>query len=208
MTRIDHVVMATSDLELGAAQLQHDFGLATEPGGRHPRFGTINRLMPMDEQYLELVAVADPERAASNPFGRAVAAAARYKGMRALAVCLQGPDLEAVAGRLGLPIEAGSRITPDGVDLSWRTVGMAEAFSQTQLPFFIAWDSRATHPSRANGNDRLGSARLTRVEIGGNPEEVTKWVGGEVPGLIPIGGSPGIRSVVIAMADGGTVTIR
>ena len=137
-----------------------------------------------------------------------MAAAARSKGMRVLAVCLQAPDLEAVAGRLGLPIEAGARITPDGVDVGWRTVGMAEAFSQTQLPFFIAWDSRAMHPGHTSGDDRLGAPRFARVEIGGNPEEVTKWVGGEVPGLITIGGSPGIRSVVIAMADGGTVTIR
>jgi hypothetical protein len=207
MTRIDHVVMAAFDLEQGAALLQAEHGLATVPGGRHPDFGTSNRVFPMAEQYLELVAVTDPERAARHPFGRAVAAQARPGEVSALAVCLKTPDLEAVAARLRLPIESGHRTSPEGKRISWRTVGLAEACSSSRLPFFIDWDSRSLHPSHLAADDRTRSARFTLVEVGGDHEQVAGWVGAPVSNLVVTGGGPGIQRVTISFGDGVTVSL-
>lgn len=207
MTRIDHVVLATGDLELGAAQLLAEHGLASAPGGRHPDFGTSNRLVPMEEQYLELVAVTDPERAASCAFGRAVAALARPGEIGLLAVCLEASDLEAVAARLGLPIESGRRTSPDGARVSWRTVGFNQAFSPSRLPFFISWDTGSTHPSHMAVADRAKSARFTRVELGGDREQITAWLGAPVPNLVLTGGPPGVHRVEISCGEAVTVSL-
>lgn len=64
----DHLVLAARDLATGAAWLESRLGVALQPGGRHARMGTHNRLLGLGEDlYLELIAV-DPQAA---PPGRA-----------------------------------------------------------------------------------------------------------------------------------------
>jgi Glyoxalase-like domain len=54
---LDHVLIATPDLEAAAAELDDRYGLTNVPGGRHPRWSTANRIVPLGDTYLELVAV-------------------------------------------------------------------------------------------------------------------------------------------------------
>ena len=42
------------------------------PGGVHEGQGTHNRIVPLGDGYLELMAIGDPEEAAAHPFGRRV----------------------------------------------------------------------------------------------------------------------------------------
>jgi hypothetical protein len=49
--RIDHVVYAVPDLDEAAVRLREAFGLDSV-GGRHERWGTANRIVPMGDQYL------------------------------------------------------------------------------------------------------------------------------------------------------------
>jgi hypothetical protein len=44
-------------------------------GGRHPGWGTANRIVPLGNTYLEVVAAVDAAEADGSPFGRWVAAA-------------------------------------------------------------------------------------------------------------------------------------
>lgn len=205
MIRIDHVLIATTDLQLGARQLLAGHRLESVEGGRHPRWGTTNRIAPIGAQYLELVAVYDRELAAANPFGRAVLAEADPDSLRPLAVCLAVDDLTEVGRRLRLPPRAGSRTLPSGEVVSWRSVGMEAAFSARRLPFFIAWDEPGRHPSRS-GPRNLPLA-IARVEVGGDEAQLRAWLGEDVAGLAAVGGAPGVLGLELADPDGGLVQL-
>ena len=69
------MLIAVTDLTAAAWELQARCGLASVEGGRHPDWGTANRIVPLGTSYLELVAVVDPAAAARSSFGRWVARA-------------------------------------------------------------------------------------------------------------------------------------
>ena len=56
---IDHLVIAVSDLDDAAFELERRVGLAATGGGRHPTLGTRNRLAWLGDSYVELVSIAD-----------------------------------------------------------------------------------------------------------------------------------------------------
>ena len=67
------MLLAVTDLRAAAWELQARWGLASVEGGRHPDWGTANRIVPLGASYLELVAVVDQQAAAGSSFGRRVA---------------------------------------------------------------------------------------------------------------------------------------
>jgi hypothetical protein len=170
--RIDHVLYAVSDLEAGGTRFDEDLGLESIPGGRHPTWGTANRIVQLGPDYLELIAVVDPDTAATSDFGRLVMAAG--EGLVGWAVATD--DLDAIAGRLGLTIERGSRKRPDGVRLSWRLAGVEQALaSGGKLPFFIQWEGPVElHP----GGDHSAPAGIQWVEVAADESELREWLGG------------------------------
>ena len=70
MLWIDHVVLACADLDVAAAHLLERHGLASVPGGRHPGWGTANRIVPLGGSYVELITVVDAEEALQSQFGK------------------------------------------------------------------------------------------------------------------------------------------
>lgn len=170
--RIDHVLYAVSDLQAGATRFEEDLGLDSVPGGKHPAWGTANQIVPLGPDYLEIVGVADPVVAATSEFGRLVLDA----GDRLVAWAVATDDLGAIAARLGLDMQRGSRTRPDGVRLAWRLVGLGEALrSGGALPFFIQWDGPAElHP----GGDPSIPAGVSWVEIAGDEGQLREWLGG------------------------------
>ena len=72
MLRLDHVVYAVPDLDEAAVRFREEFGLDSTEGGRHERWGTANRIVPLGDQYLELVAAVHEPMAAETAFGRGV----------------------------------------------------------------------------------------------------------------------------------------
>src|SRR5690242_21382527 len=101
---VDHLLIATADLDAAAAAAE-GLGLPVSAGGRHPGWGTANRIVPLGEAYLELIAVVAPAETPSSPFGRWVAAA--RPGPMGWAVRVE--DIHATATRLGLDLVPGSR---------------------------------------------------------------------------------------------------
>ena len=68
-----HVIYGVRDLDAAARHLYRKHGLASAVGGRHPAWGTENRIVPLNDAYLELTTVFDPALAAKTPLGRFVA---------------------------------------------------------------------------------------------------------------------------------------
>jgi len=142
---VDHVLIATPDLAACARLIAEAFGLASVDGGRHPGWGTANRIVALGDCYLELVAVVDTGVAATNAFGRWVGSASTT---RPLGWAVRTTNLDDVAGRLGMAVAAGSRKTPTGDELRWRTAGLERAADEPSLPFFIEWAKATRLPGR------------------------------------------------------------
>jgi hypothetical protein len=170
--RIDHVLYTVSDLEAGATRFEEDLGLESIPGGRHTAWGTANRIVQLGPDYLELIGVVDPDTAAGSDFGKMVLNA----GDRLVGWAVATDDLDAVAARLGLHIERGSRKRPDGVRLAWRLAGVEQALaSGGALPIFIQWEGPGElHP----GGDQSAPAGIRWVEVAADEAELREWLGG------------------------------
>jgi len=196
---LDHVLIAVRDLAASAAEVEGRFGLASVEGGRHPGWGTANRIVPLGTSYLELVAVVDAGEAAANPFGRWVAGA-RPDGFRLLGWAVRPDDLDAVASRLGLPISVGSRQAPRGEQLRWRSAGLERAASEPSLPFFIEWSAETPFPGVA----APPSTSIRELQLAGDADRIAWWLG---PHDLPMTVSPGPAGIRALLLDG-PITLR
>ncbi|MGH2716987.1 MAG: VOC family protein [Actinomycetota bacterium] len=202
---IDHVVWRVNDLEPAGEHLHDRFGLVSVPGGRHPGWGTANRILPLGPSYLELIAVVDEGEAAGDPTGR------RWLERRTepegpLLLCLRTGDIDAAAARLGLEVGRKSRIRPDGVEIAWRSAGLDIAMERPWLPFFIDWEvPLGLHPGRTpipGGGPASGG--ISWVQVGADPAELAEWLGGEsVP--VRLAGSPRVNALGVALGGGEVV---
>jgi hypothetical protein len=201
MLRLDHVVYAVPDLEEAAVRFREEYGLDSAEGGRHDRWGTANRIAPLGDQYVELVAAVDKTAAARTGFGRGVLErASAGGGWFTLAVVAD--DLDAVAERLGLEIGSGSRTRPDGEVLRWRSAGLDDPRREPWMPFFLAWDvPDEMHPGRARAGHGVRAHGIAWVEAGGDAERLREWLGGEELPIRVIEGELGLLRVGVATPD-------
>ena len=92
-----------------------------------------------------------------------------------------------------------SRVTPDGVELSWWLAGM-ESMISAGLPFFIEWDiDPANHPARSNLS-QAGGATSVQVQMSGDRDELGSWVP-DASGVTVQSGETGLKSVLVAFGD-------
>jgi catechol 2,3-dioxygenase-like lactoylglutathione lyase family enzyme len=201
MLRIDHVVFAVPDLDEAAVRFREAFGLDSTDGGRHERWGTANRIVPLGDQYLELVTAVDETAAAGTGFGRGVLQLASGGGGW-FTIAAVAEDLDAVAARLGLEIGSGSRTRPDGEILRWRSAGLDDPRREPWMPFFLVWDvPDELRPGRARTGHGVRAQGIAWVEVGGDAERLREWLGGEELPIRVIGGEPGLRRVGVATSD-------
>jgi hypothetical protein len=202
--RIDHVVWGVDNLDRAAAAVQERYGLASVPGGRHPGWGTANRIIPLGPSYLELIAVVDAGEAAADPVGSGYAR--HIEAADGLMLwCLATDELDTIAARLDLPVEAKSRVLPDGTSVGWRLVGLPAALDNPSLPFFIEWDvPPERHPGRMQAGHAVVPEGIASVTVGADPAELSAWLGGaSLP--VRLEGPPGVNSVTVATASGDIV---
>ena len=205
---IDHVVMAVRDLDDAGDRLLRDHGLASAPGGRHARWGTANRVVPLGDDYIELIGVVDREQAAGTVFGRTMMDLTA-DGDRWYAICLASDDVDAIAHRLGLAIEPGARTRPDGAELRWRGAGLEAPERDPWLPFFITWDtSPELHPGRTPVEHPSGAAGIAWLELGGDEARLREWLGGAELPIRVVDGEPGLRAVGLRGSSGAEVVLR
>ena len=198
---IDHIVWGVDDLDRAAAEVQERYGLASVPGGRHPGWGTANRIVPLGSSYLELLAVVDAGEAAADPVGSGYARHIRAASGLML-WCLATDELDAVAARLGLGIQAKSRLLPDGTRVAWRSAGLPSALENPSLPFFIEWEvAPEHHPGGMEAPHVTAPRGIASVTVGADPEELSAWLGGaSLP--VRLGGPPGVNVVTVDTVAG------
>ena len=203
--RIDHVVLAVRDLDAAADRLARERGLATVPGGSHPGWGTANRLAPLGEDYVELLAVVDPEVARRTALGRLLLE--RSAGGDAwFAVCLADDDIDATAARLELTVEDGERERPDGVVVRSRGAGIEDPRRTAGFPFFIAWRGEPGQPpGAATLAQPCGATGIAWVEIAADPVAFDAWTGDVGVPVRLIEGEPGVLRVALATPSGDLV---
>jgi len=205
--RFDHAVYAVRDLDAAAGRWFDAFGLASVRGGRHPRWGTENRIVPLGREYLELIAVVEPVVAAGTVLGRTLLDLTG-RGDGWFSVCLADDDIEATAARLGLDVESGSRTTPEGRELRWRGAGIDAESREPWLPFFIAWDVPAElHPGRAGATGRTDVEGIVSAQVAGDAGRLDRWLAGAPVPMEVVGGPPGLRSVALGLAGGGELLV-
>jgi hypothetical protein len=196
--RIDHAIIGARDIEAVANRLWERHGLASLPGGRHPGWGTHNRIVPLGGSYLEIIGVADENEALRDPMGRWLLANTAT-GDPLMGWCCETGEIERVARRLGLALERGGRELPDGSRLTWRLAGRETALGAK--PFFIAWDAPDMRPGLLSAPHAVEVRGISWVEVGCRPAALEGWVDADVP-VHALGDGGGLRAVVIATANG------
>jgi Glyoxalase-like domain len=204
---IDHAIYAVGDLDAAGAEVYEREGLASVPGGRHDGWGTANRIVPLGETYIELIAVVDAGEAESSDFGRAVLSAVT-DDRPLVGWVVATDDIEGVARRLDLEVERKSRSRPDGSTLSWRLAGMEVAMESGALPFFVEWEGpREHHPGAAEVEHDTDAKGIAWIEVRTDDQErLRDWLGedADLP-LRVTEGEPAVTSVAVATAGGEVV---
>jgi hypothetical protein len=194
---LDHVLIAVTDLEAAARNFESRHGLASVDGGRHRDFGTANRIIPLGSTYLELVAVVDPGAAAASSFGWWVDRGATEEG-RLIGWAVRTTALDEIAGRLELPIRSGSRQTPAGSELRWRSAGIDEAIAEPCLPFFIEWEAGVPYP----GAVEAPRATIAGLVLEGSADRVAGWLGEHALPIRVIDGPAEVAAIVLSTPAG------
>jgi hypothetical protein len=171
--RIDHVIVAGPDL----TQLETAFtrlGFNIVGGGEHPHLGTRNRIILLDQGYIELLAIAD-EHVVSLAVRERIETAPGWIGF-----ALQSDDIVAEADAMrarGADIRGpkpGRLVAPNGDVRSWQTVAVGgdDLFNVAEpIPFLIQHDSSgAQHQQELAGADPIlphpnGAQRLQAVIV-------------------------------------------
>jgi len=176
LMRVDHVSYAAGSggLRDSAARLAGAIGVQAVDGGVHPRFGTRNVILPLTQgRYVEVVEVLDHPASDKAPFGQAVRQRS-LDGGGWLGWVVAVDDMAPHERRLGRAAVVGSRRRPDGVELSWRQLGVRGLVADPQLPFLVSWEGiGALHPSTAGPS----SVALESLQIAGSKQRVTDWLG-------------------------------
>jgi hypothetical protein len=164
---VDHLLLGVSDLDRGIEWVERRTGVKAVIGGVHPGAGTRNALLSLGSRhYLEIIAP-DPAQSAYN-FNIDVRQLAEP---RLINWASSTSDIEAVATaarnagyRLFGPRD-GSRQTPSGKVLRWRSLGVINTLGGDNVepvPFFIEWASGSPHPS----GDSPAGCELRSLELG------------------------------------------
>ncbi len=160
--RIDHLVIAASSLDQGAAWLEATFGVVPGPGGEHPLMGTHNRLIRVatvdyPRAYLEVIAI-QPGRAPQRQHrwfdldDETMRDALQRTGPRLVHFVASVADVRcaiadwgALAIDRGAPV-AANRMTPRGL-LEWQITVRddGQRLLHGTLPTLIEWG--ASHPA-------------------------------------------------------------
>lgn len=206
MLVLSQIIFGVTDLD-AAAERFRELGFDVLDGGVHPGVGTANRIIPLGEQYLELLGVVSPEVARESEYGRSLLRAIA-NGDCLVRWSLRTDAIDAVAQRLGLTVEHRKRVRSDGELLTWRAAGLALALEDSTMPFFMQWDHDRQYPGAMAATHRNGARRVTSLSLRPRDPRFARWTdGSNVPLRTMANGEPGLCSVGVE-TDRGELVIR
>lgn len=197
ISRVDHLVYATPDLDRGVDEIEKLIGVRATAGGRHPQWGTRNALLALGPTtYLEILGP-DPEQPPPKeprPLGLD-----QLKESRLVAWFVSSRDLEQVrreAVRNGVPlgeVKSGSRRRTDGVQLSWQFTDPLTPVADGIVPLFIDWGD-SPHPAHS----ATKGATLVRLRAehpnANEVREMLRHLGVDLP--VERGPSPALIAII------------
>jgi hypothetical protein len=186
-------------LSRAVTEFEERYGLMSVEGGRHADWGTANRIIPLGDSYLELVAVVDPAEASQSAFGRWVANA---QAGRPLGWAVRTDDLGAVAARLGLSVGSGARFTGTGDLLRWRIAGVERAMAEPWLPFFMEWTAGGQFPGRIDVEHPAAATGIKQLIVAGEPKQLSSWLNGHRLPVTLAESGLGVIGVVVSTKSG------
>lgn len=188
---VDHLVLATPDLEEGIARMRDVLGVEPVAGGHHPVYGTRNALVSLGEAcYLEIIG---PDNKVLDTEEVKVFGIHELEEARLVTWAAKGDELEDLVDEARRDmidfgaVTLGSRRQPDGRELTWNFTDPLAARNGGVLPFFIDWGDtphpagslpracelvsiRLFHPHPGEVRRRLGAVGLDLpVEPAGQP---------------------------------------
>lgn len=187
----DHLAVACTDLDEGAAAVQEALGVKLEPGGRHGYFGTHNRLLSLGrDTYLEVIAI-DPD--APKPSVARWFDLDRFQGAPRLSNwILRTEDLDATLAQARPGV--GAPVALDRGRYRWRMAVPPDG----RLPFdnlhpaLMAWDG--PHPA-ADLPERF--CRLYSLEVSHpQAEDLFHALDLSDARIELVEGPPGLRAVI------------
>ena len=152
LARVDHLVLATPDLEAGIEYVRETCGVEPVPGGHHPVYGTRNALVSLGRGcYLEIIG---PDSKVLQTDEVKVFGIHELEKPTLVTWAARGENLEELVERargemidLG-SVTQGSRRQPDGTELTWTFTDPLAARNGGLVPFFIDWGD-SPHPSES-----------------------------------------------------------
>src|SRR5215212_7159020 len=167
LSRLDHLVILVSDLELASADYER-LGFAVTPGGEHADGLTRNALVPFEDgTYFELVSFLDPEDPTDNVWGWR----GFYLQEGLIDYCAASDDLDSDVRRLeslGFVVDGpddGGRRLPDGAQIRWRSARIRQ--EARLLPFLIEdlTPRERRVPGGPAAEHQNGATGVSRLEI-------------------------------------------
>jgi len=202
---LDHLLYATPDVDATVAELETRFGVSFQGGGRHPGWGTRNRVLSLgDRRYLEVIG---PDEAEPDVEGGPILGVDRLDGarmawwaVRPFLMPLTCGEFETV-GFVPGEIMTGRRALDDGGELVWQITDPRVRLLDGILPLVIDWEG-AAHPGADPSGVTLKALRLEHPE----GEELTRrFAELGLPGV-----HPGALPAIVATFDtpAGEITLR
>ena len=171
LRQLDHVVFAFRDLQPAIDDYRRR-GFTVTPGGEHADRVTHNALIPFaDGTYVELVGFRDPSRSLTHRWWRIAANGGGIADFALLSDDI-ARDAAALTELLEIPPTEGGRITPDGVELKWRT-----AVLKPPLPFIIEdlTPREFRVPGGAAADHANGATGIASVIVGATDLADAEW---------------------------------
>ncbi len=151
LSKVDHLIYGTPDLEATLEELEDLFGIQASPGGQHLGEGTRNALYSLGPNtYLEILAPDPDQPPPEKPrwLGMDDLTEPRLVTWVARATNLDQLVLDAAKETIHLgSVLAGGRTRPDGTRLSWHVTDPHVVIASGIVPFFIDWGD-TSHPSQ------------------------------------------------------------
>ncbi|MEJ2539065.1 MAG: VOC family protein [Gemmatimonadota bacterium] len=160
---LDHLLYATPDVDATVADLEARFGVSFGAGGRHPGWGTRNRILSLgDRRYLEVIGPDDEQTEVEGgpilEVDRLEEPRMAWWAVRPFLMPLTCGEFQTV-GFLPGSVVTGRRTREDGSELSWQITDPRVRLLGGVLPLVIDWEG-AEHPGARSSGVTLQRLRL------------------------------------------------